>query len=250
MKFLLSILVCCTALLSAETPKPGETVENSLGMKLAYIPAGEFDMGSPGDEKGREGEEVRHHVKLTKAFRIGTTEVTAAQWQKLMQQKRGSFDGENLAAHEISWTDAVAFCEKLSKAEGKKYRLPTEAEWEYACRAGSSARFSGSEKLDELGWFDDNAGEQPHPVAAKKPNAWGLYDMHGNVTEWCADPYTTPYPSAEATDPAPPAEGKGRVTRGGSWSSFERGCRCASRGSVPVAHQLKTVGFRVVLENP
>ncbi|MCY3021711.1 MAG: SUMF1/EgtB/PvdO family nonheme iron enzyme [Planctomycetota bacterium] len=219
-------------------------------MRLAYIPAGEADMGSPGDEKGREDDEALHRVKLAKPFRIGVTEVTQAQWKAVMGQRRGEFEGDNLPVESVSWKDAVAFCEKLSKTEGKTYRLPTEAEWEYACRAGSAGRFSAADKLTDAAWYDDNGEEKTHPVAAKKPNAWGLYDMHGNVAEWCGDYYAPKYPAQAATDPTGPAEGTGRVVRGGSWSSFERGCRCASRSNVNQAHQMKTIGFRVVMELP
>jgi formylglycine-generating enzyme required for sulfatase activity len=233
------------ALQAADAPKPGDVVTNSIGMKLAYIPAGEFDIGSAADEKGHEEDETLHRVKITHAFRIGVTEVTQAQWKAVMGQRRGKFEGDDLPVEEISWADAKAFCEKLSKAEGKTYRLPTESEWEYACRAGAIGRFAG-EKLADLGWFDDNADEKTHPVTAKKPNAWGLYDMHGNVAEWCADAYAPGYPPGPVADPAGPAEGKGRVVRGGSFASLERGCRCASRSSAPAAYQMKTVGLRVV----
>ena len=229
----------------APAPKPGDIVTNSVGMKLAYVPAGEFDMGSAADEKGHEEDEARHRVKLTKAFRIGVTEVTQGQWKAVMGQRRGKFEGDDLPVEDVSWTDAKAFCEKLSKAEGKTYRLPTEAEWEDACRAGATGRFAG-EKLADLAWFDDNADGKTHPVATKKPNAWGLYDMHGNVAEWCADAYAPDYPSGTVVDPAGPAEGKGRVVRGGSFASLERGCRSASRSSTPAAYQMKTVGLRVV----
>jgi formylglycine-generating enzyme required for sulfatase activity len=251
------IFLGCAGIFAGEAPKPGdvqqssrivEVVAGASGIKFAFIPAGEFDMGSPADEKGREEEETKHRVKISKPFRMSTTEITQAQWKALMGQRRGEFDGENLPVESATWKDAVAFCEKLSQVEGKKCRLPTEAEWEYACRAGATGRFSGGEKLDELAWYDDNAEEKTHPVASKKPNAWGLYDMHGNVAEWCADFYVSPYAAQNATDPTGPAQGTGRVIRGGSWSSFERGCRSASRSSANPAHQPKTVGVRVLME--
>jgi formylglycine-generating enzyme len=217
-------------------------------MKMAFIPAGEFIMGSPADEKGREDDERQHTVKITKAFRIGVTEVTQAQWTKVMGQRKGKFAGDDRPVEEVSWKDAVAFCRKLSQLEGQTYRLPTEAEWEYAGRAGATGRFSGGARLVELGWCDDNGGDETHAVAGKRPNAWGLYDLHGNVAEWCADYYAPAYGTAQASDPAGPAEGKARVVRGGSFASFERGCRCASRGSTPESYQLKTLGFRIVQE--
>ena len=242
-----ALALALTALYAADAPKPGDVVTNSVGMKLAYIPAGEFDMGSAAGEKGHEEDEARHRVKITHAFRLGATEVTQSQWKAVMGQRRGKFEGDDRPVEEVSWTDAKAFCEKLSKADGKTYRLPTEAEWEYACRAGAAGRFGG-EKLADLAWFDDNADAATHPVAAKKPNAWGLYDMHGNVAEWCADAYAPGYPSGTVADPSGPAEGKGRVVRGGSFASLERGCRSASRSSAPAAYQMKTVGLRVVCE--
>ena len=228
-------------------PKPGDTVVNSVGMKLAYVPAGEFDMGSPADEKGHEEDEARHRVRISRPFRIGATEVTQAQWQAVMGRRRGRFEGADLPVEDVSWNEAVAFCERLSKAEGKTYRLPTEAEWEYACRAGAAGRFAG-EPLADFAWFDDTSDARTHPVATKKPNAWGLYDVHGNVAEWCADRYAAAYPSGPVTDPTGPAEGKARVVRGGSWASLERGCRCASRGNTPAAYQMGTIGLRVVME--
>ena len=232
---------------SAQAPKPGGTVANSVGMKLAYVPAGEFDMGSAAGEKGHEHDESRHRVRISRAFRIGATEVTQAQWQAVMGRRRGRFEGDDLPVEDISWKETVAFCEKLSKTEGKTYRLPTEAEWEYACRAGTDGRFAG-DRLEELAWFDDNSDARTHPVATKKPNAGGLYDVHGNVAEWCADYYAPAYPSGDVVDPAGPAEGKSRVVRGGSWASLARGCRCASRGNMPSAYQMRTIGFRVVME--
>ena len=235
-----------TALRAAEAPKPGETAANPIGMKLAYIPAGEFLMGSPAGEVGREEDEAPHRVKITRAFRLGATEVTQAQWKAVMGERRGKFEGDSLPVEDISWKDAAAFCEKLSKAEGKTYRLPTEAEWEYACRAGAAGRFA-AEGLDDLAWYDSTSEGRTHAVGAKKPNAWGLYDMHGNVAEWCADCYG-PYGGQEVADPKGPAEGKARVVRGGSWASFARGCRAASRSSTPAAYQLKFVGLRVLME--
>jgi len=243
------------------------------GIKFAFIPAGEFEMGSPADEKGREPDESLHRVKISKPLRMSVTEITQAQWRAVwgeLATRPTSFAGDDLPVEEVTWQDAVAFCEKLTAIEKRKCRLPTEAEWEYACRAGSSRRFSGAvpqasrlvagEKLGELGWYDDNAEEKPRPVARKKPNAWGLYDMHGNVAEWCSDfyeaPYAAPHPPlspggrglGEGADPAGPMQGSSRVVRGGSWASFERGCRCASRGNANPAHQMKTVGLRVVME--
>jgi len=219
-------------------------------MKLAYIPAGCFDMGSPPDEKGRQTDEFQHRVILTRPFYIAVTEVTQAQWQAVMGDVQCHFKGDNLPVEKVSWYEAVTFCKRLSQKEGKTYRLPTEAEWEYACRAGATGPFAGPGKLDEIGWYRANSKGQTHPVATKKPNAWGLYDMHGNVSEWCSDYYSPDYPQATVTDPVGPAEGKYRVIRGGSWDYFARGCRCAARSSAPPSYQLKQTGLRVVMELP
>jgi len=242
------LLLSCAAAFGGAGVNPGEVVTGASGIKFASIPAGEFEMGSPAGEKGREPEEAQHRVKISKPFRMSSTEITQSQWRAILGQRRSSFEGDDMPVEELTWQDAVAFCAKLSGIEKKKCRLPTEAEWEYACRAGSAGRFSGGEALTEVGWYDDNAAEKPHAVAQKKPNAWGLYDMHGNVAEWCSDFYEAPCAAKTTADPAGPPQGASRVVRGGSWSSFERGCRCASRGSANPAHQMKNVGFRVVME--
>jgi len=228
--------------------EPGSVIVNSIGMKLAYIPADEFEMGSPLDEQGRQEDEFLHRVKLTKPFFIGVTEVTQSQWEAVMGYNRSNFRGEDLPVEKVSWRDAAAFCEKLSEKEGKRYRLPTEAEWEYACRAGARGAFGGIGNIDDMGWYEANSEKRTHPVATKQANAWGLYDMHGNVSEWCSDIYGADYPVVAVVDPAGPTEGTYRVIRGGAWSTFGRGCRCAARNSAPVSYQLKQTGFRVVME--
>ena len=233
---------------SGAEPEAGSVIINSIGMKLAYIPAGAFDMGSPPDEKGRQDDEFQHRVKLTHPFRIGVTEVTQAQWRAVMGSVRCHFNGDNLPVEKVSWNDAVAFCKKLSEKEGRTYRLPTEAEWEYACRAGTTGPFAGTGKIDEMGWYEANSEGRTHPVATKKPNAWGLYDVHSNVSEWCNDYYRPDYPEVAVTDPTGPTEGKYRIIRGGSWGYFARGCRCAARSSAPASYQLKQTGLRIVME--
>ncbi len=230
-----------------ESPKPGDMVANSVGMKLAWIPAGEFSMGSPAEEALREGDERRHLVRIAQPFRMSTTEVTQAQWSAVMGPRKCAFEGADRPIDSVSWTDAAAFCQKLSQMEGKTYRLPTEAEWEYACRAGATGAFGGPEKPVDLAWFDDNSGDATHSVGTRRPNAWGLFDLHGNVAEWCGDRYDADY-SAPAEGDA--AASRGRVTRGGSYASFAAGLRCAARSSAPESYGLKFTGFRVVLEVP
>ncbi len=248
--FLLFVLGYLSAGCSGEEGniKPGDVIVNSIGMKLAYIPAEEFEMGSPVDENGRVEDEERHRVKLTRGFRIGVMEVTQEQWEAVMAFNRSNFKGDDLPVEKISWRDVVAFCKKLGEKEGNVYRLPTESEWEYACRAGAAVAFGGTGDLDEMGWYAENSDERTHPVGSKRANAWGLYDMHGNVSEWCSDRYGAEYPEGPVVDPTGPSEGTYRVIRGGSWSHFWRACRCAARGSAPVSYQLRQTGFRVVME--
>ncbi len=249
------LLVTAMVLLAAagcrtreKPPKPGDTFTNSIGMKLVCVPAGSFLMGSPDDEPRRADDEFQHKVDISRAFWIGTTEVTQKQWQAVMENNPSNFQGEELPVERMSWKSAVAFCRKLSEKEGRTYRLPTEAEWEYACRAGSAAAYAGTGELDDMGWYADNSGGATHPAGTKQPNGWGIYDMHGNVAEWCADFYDVQYPREEVTDPNGPAEGTYRVVRGGSWSSFAPSARCAARTSTPASYQVKQTGFRILLE--
>ena len=241
-------LVDCT---TGPVSDPGNLIANTLGMRLAYIPAGRFDMGSPPEEKGRQPDEFQHAVLLTRPFRISATEVTQAQWQAVMGANRSHFKGDDLPVEKVSWRDAVAFCERLSELEGGTYRLPTEAEWEYACRATTTTRFSTiTDELGTIAWYAANSDEHTHPVGSKRTNAWGLYDMHGNVSEWCSDYYEPQYPTVAVTDPTGPAEGKYHVMRGGSWGYFLRACRNAARSSALPAYQFIQTGFRVVMELP
>jgi formylglycine-generating enzyme required for sulfatase activity len=243
-----------------ETPTPASpaelptTLTNSIGMKLVLIPAGNFQMGS---DRGFDDEVPVHRVTLTRPFYLGVTEVTQAQYEETMGDNPSQLVGRpDLPVDTVPWDKAVAFCEKLSEREGVKYRLPTEAEWEYACRAGGTGRFGlgeggvevTGENVEEYAWFRLNSAET-QPVAQKKPNAWGLYDMHGNVFEWCQDNWLE-YPNKPAVDPvalAPKGQKKGEwfVLRGGSWEwGLDNGtasarCRCKK------ALRSRTVGFRV-----
>jgi formylglycine-generating enzyme required for sulfatase activity len=233
---------------NSRNEKPGKIVENSIGMRLAYIPGGSFTMGSEPDERGRQEEEVQHVVKITRSFWMSITEVTQTQWTAVMGFNRSNHQGSDLPVEKVSWGSVTEFCKKLSLKEGKLYQLPTEAEWEYACRAGSTGAFGGTGQLNDMGWYEDNSGGATHPVAGKKPNAWGLFDMHGNVAEWCGDYYVLEYADGEAVDPTGPKEGRARVVRGGSYSYFAASCRCAARSSLPESYQVPHVGFRVVME--
>ena len=233
-----------------KSPAAVRSVTNSVGMKLVRAEPGEFVMGSPAGEKGRHDDETPHPVRITRGYFIAATEVTQGHWQDVMGYNPCKVKGESLPATGISWSRAVEFCKKLSAREGKKYRLPTEAEWEYACRAGSGAAFAGCADADKMAWHMDNSSERPHEVGTRQPNAWGLYDMHGNALEWTADWYAGEYGRGQAVDPEGPGQGKTRVARGGSWLHFPRACRSAARMSVRPASGPGHVSFRVVMDAP
>ena len=236
-----------------------KTVTNTIGMVLIEIPAGTFTMGSPAGEKGRQENEEQVTVTLTKPFGLGKTEVTQGQWQKVMGTE--PWEGQSFVQADkdcptscVDWNDATAFCQRLTDTDhtngelpaGEGYRLPTEAEWEYACRAGTITAFSfgnDEQQLGNYGWFSGNVFSYPHAVGMKKPNPWGLYDMHGNVMEWCSDWYDRKL--SGGTDPVGPGGGSRRVLRGGSWGIFPDSCRSASRHYVVPSYRLYNLGFRV-----
>jgi formylglycine-generating enzyme required for sulfatase activity len=208
---------------------------NAIGMNFVYLPPGSFMMGSPANESDHDSDEKQHRVTLTKGFYIQTTEVTQGQWKEVMGNNPSDFNhcGDDCPVEQVSWNDAQDFLSKLNRIEGtSKYRLPTEAEWEYAARAGSTTRFcfgDDERRLGEYAWYDSNSMEKTHTVAKKRPNTWGLYDMHGNVWEWCQVRFGD-YPSSSVADPNGPSSGSHRVYRGGSWISNPRYCWSAFRG--------------------
>jgi len=229
-------------------------------LDLVLIPAGKFVMGSPDTEKGRMSDEgPQREVTISKPFYMGVTEVTQAQWRAVMGTEpwrgaRFTASVADYAANWISWNDTVAFCKALSKKTGKTVRLPTEAEWEYACRAGSKTRFSFGDddtKLGDYAWYLGNVRDEGEicelPVGRKKPNAWGLYDMHGNLYERCADCYADSYADAKLVDPQGPSLGSQRVFRGGSWINGPENSRSAERMK-GVSDGSFAIGFRVVVE--
>ena len=242
--------------------KSGEVVTNSIGMKLVSIPSGSFTMGSPANEAGRSNDETSIAVTISRPFYLGVTEVTQGQWTSVMgttpwKGKGYVQEGSNYPATYVSWDDAVAFCKKLSDKEGKNYRLPTEAEWEYACRGGSTTAYSfGSDanQLSEFGWWggligDGNAKAEKyaHLVGQKRANGFGLYDMHGNVWEWCSDWYGNNL--AGGRDPQGVNSGTYRVFRGGGWDGAAVDCRSAGRGWDAPDIRDGSVGFRVSLQS-
>jgi formylglycine-generating enzyme required for sulfatase activity len=219
-------------------------------MTFVLIPLGSFTMGSPLREKERGNNEIQHQVAISNSFYMQTTEVTQAQWYAVMGDNPSHFKGADLPVDRVSYKDIEGFIQKLNKIDkAAKYRLPTEAEWEYACRAGSKTAFCFGDEASRLGeyaWYKGNAGDQTHPVGKKKRNAWGLYDMHGNVWEWCQD-WFGDYPSASVTDPGGPPSGSACVMRGGSWFYRAEYCRSAERGSNPPNLRNNRIGFRLVL---
>jgi formylglycine-generating enzyme required for sulfatase activity len=274
---------------------PSSSTIARLGYTMVRVPAGKFLMGSPGDEPGREDDEAQHWVTITKPFLLGATEVTQGQWQKVMGNNPSHFQncGADCPVEQVSWNDVIDFCNKLSDLEGLTrcysgtgnaiqwdractgYRLPTEAEWEYAARAGTTtALYTGpltiagdhnGPELDPIAWYGGNSGVNysggadcsgwsnkqyssstcgTHPVARKRGNDWGLYDMLGNVWELTWDWYGS-YPSGSVTDPTGPGGGSGRVGRGGGWSSGARGCRSALRGNSAPGLRFVFLGFRL-----
>jgi formylglycine-generating enzyme required for sulfatase activity len=236
-------------------------ITNTIGMKLNLIPAGTFTMGSPEGEPDRKDNEQQHPVTISKAFYMQTTEVTQGQWKELMDTepwkgKQYVKEGPDYPATYVSWNDAVAYCKTLSEKEGKTYRLPTEAEWEYACRAGTETAWSFGDDETALGdyaWHPENAWrideKYAHQVGLKKPNAFGLYDMHGNVYEWCHDYFEEDYyKQSPAKDPTGPVTGAFRVFRGGSWYYNSRTTRSAGRNRFVADYRNFRHGFRLVRE--
>jgi len=251
---------------------PGTPYTNSLGMKFSYIPPGEFTMGSPETEKGRNDDETPHKVVLTKGFYLGVYEVTQEEYQQIMGTNPSDFaatgavgskvaglDTQRFPVERVSWDEAVEFCRKLSAREGQTYRLPTEAQWEYACRAGTTTPFhfgtncNGSQAncRGDLPYGTTLKGPylgRPSTVGQYPPNAWGLYDLHGNVREWCID-WLRDAPAGTVTNPTDPTSGTSpRIIRGGSWYSGPQDCRSANRNGNAPEFRSGTLGFRVVLE--
>ena len=225
---------------------------NFLGMAFVYIEPDTFMMGSPSSAPYREKDEKQHRVTLTKGYYLQTTEVTQGQWKAVMGTNPSKFSncGDDCPVETVSWNDIQDFIRKLKQQEGgSKYRLPTESEWEYACRAGSTTAYCFGGSKGDLGsyvWYDTNSGSRTHPVGQKQPNAWGLYDMHGNVWEWCSDRYGD-YASGTVTDPEGPSSGDSRVFRGGSWYDYARNCRSANRDWYSPGERSRSLGFRLVL---
>ncbi len=241
------------------------TFTNSLGMQFNLIPSGTFTMGSPGYDTKRQ-----HEVTLSRPYYMGVYEVTQGEWKRVMgtsisaQAQQGTYskelrgEGDRYPMYYVSWDDCQKFVDKLNaqyKEEleqklgpGWRYRLPSEAEWEYACRGGTTGSYGGTGDLDTMGWYIGNSGEKTHEVGGKKPNGYGLYDMHGNVVEWCNDWYGD-YPSGSVTDPPGVSSGSDRVCRGGGWIDDAAYCRSASRSVSTPANRFISLGVRLSLSS-
>jgi formylglycine-generating enzyme required for sulfatase activity len=264
-------LLACLSLLLIQHVEGQDSFTNSIGMKFVYVKPGTFMMGSSFKEMKRvfqnypfekELDERPHQVTLTEGFYIQATEVTQHQWKEIMGTNPSSFVmcGDTCPVENVSWEDVQLFIQKLNVREKttpshNEYMLPTEAQWEYACRAGSATPFTngkwigleGDLSLNKVAWYSVNSFEKVHPVATKNPNKWGLYDMHGNVLEWCSNSKYR-YPSYPVKNPPVSYldSGSNRVYRGGSWNDLPYACRSAYRKDAAKDFQYKNLGFRLI----
>ena len=271
----------------ASSPKQGDTVvEPLVNMSLVYIEPGKFTMGSPADEVDHYNDEKQHEVEIKKGFWMGQHEVTFEQYDaftkathRVKARDLSRWGRDDRPVIYVKWFYAYEFAEWLSKETGHKYRLPTEAEWEYAARAGTTSAFSFGEHvggmdnhsffkrlmdigdanaskasaqralLDEYAWYGENGNQQTHPVGQKKPNPWGLYDMHGNVWEWTCSVYSEDSDGSEQRCVDKPKSNARRSVRGGAWSFYAKGMRSADRRFFDPVYRLPYIGFRVVRED-
>ncbi len=274
-----AFLMCLSSVSQIMAQESGENYTIDLPGKqkldMVWIKPGSFKMGSPENELGRDSDETQHEVKISKEFWLGKYEVTQAQWDAVMGSNDSEFTGETLPVTNVSWLKAMEFCEELTKMEeeagnlpeGYKYTLPTEAQWEYACRAGTRTSLNSGKNittkewyekcpnLDKVGWYEKNSSGTPHPVGKKQPNEWGLYDMHGNVLEWCLDHCDWNWIDGVVTDTYIDGikdplckTGSSRVMRGGSWyNRYAYFCRSAYRYHHYPDGRDNGSGFRVAL---
>lgn len=209
----------------------GTLTVNGIKYNMVWVEGGTFRMGATSEQGSEISDEKPVHSVTLSGYYIGKTEVTQALWQAVMGSNPSYFEGDDLPVEQVSWDDCQEFIRKLNSLTGQNFRLPTEAEWEFACRGGNNSRgykYSGSNYIDNVAWYDGNSGDKTHPVATKSPNELGIYDMSGNVWEWCADRYGD-YSSGRQTNPKGPYDGSNRVFRGGSWNYRARRCRSSNR---------------------
>ena len=222
---------------------------DGVSFKMIHVDGGSFMMGTPKDDFDAFDDEKRRHRVSLSAYYIGETQVTQALWKAVMRSNPSNRNGDNLPVDSVSWDDCQVFINHLNEKTGKSFRLPTEAEWEYAARGGSSSlgfMYAGSNELSKVGWFVGNSKSKTHPVREKRANELGLYDMSGNVWEWCQDWYLD-YDSHAQTNPLGPAHGSRRVLRGGGWGINARFCRVSRRGSGSPGSRFNDCGFRLAL---
>ena len=241
------ISISCGGSMPTDTLTPGEVgdiwVRPADGMEMVFVPGGEFQMGS---NDGDDNEKPVHTVTVSD-FYIGKYEVTQKEWRDIMGNNPSSFKGDNLPVEKVSWNDIQKFIKKLNTKTGLNYRLPTDAEWEYAARGGNKSKgykYSGSNNIDDVAWYRDNSGKKTHSVGSKKANELGIYDMSGNVREWCNDRYGS-YSSNSQTNPIGASSGSYRVYRGGSYAYYANSCRVANRSDYPDSRSFH-IGFRLL----
>lgn len=281
---LFATLILSTGATAADAPRQGNTfIEPLVNMSFVYIEPGKFKMGSPEDEVDRYNDERQHEVEIKKGFWMGQYEVSFNQYDAYIKATRrakardlSNWGRGSRPVIYIKWFYANEFAKWLSKKTGHKYRLPTEAEWEYTARAGTTTAFSfgghiggmdnhsffkklldaGKANTDEqkalmneYAWYGENGQQQTHPVGEKKPNPWGLYDMHGNVWEWTSSVYSEDYDGSELISVADPKSNQKRSVRGGAWSFYAKGMRSADRRFFSPVMRLPYIGFRLVRED-
>ena len=221
----------------------------NVSYRMIYVSGGTFTMGATSEmTEPWDDEKPTHQVTLS-SYYIGETEVTQALWKAVMGSNPSHFKGDNLPVEKVSWNDCQTFISKLNALTGKRFRLPTEAEWEFAARGGNQSRhtqYSGSSRIDDVAWYDGNSGSKTHPVKTKQPNELGIYDMTGNVYEWCQDWFGN-YSSYAQTNPTGAGSGSRRVNRGGCWDGPPRYCRSSHRGNRTPGNSGYNLGLRLVL---
>ena len=220
-----------------------------INMKMIWVEGGEFMMGCTSEQSGCEGDEQNVRRVTVDGFYIGMLEVTQSQWEKVVGTNSSWYRGANLPVETVSWEEAMEFCRLLSNKTGRTYTLPTEAQWEYAARGGKKAdgtKYAGSNMIDAVAWYTANGSTSTQPCGTKRANALGIYDMSGNVREWCKDWYSSSYTSYDTNNPAGPSSGSYRVIRGGGWLSDASNCRVANRAGESPGYRNLSLGFRIV----
>ena len=227
----------------------GTLTVNGIKYNMVWVDGGTFRMGATSEQGSTWDYEKPVHSVTLSGYYIGKTEVTQALWKAVMGSNPSEFKGDNRPVESVSWDDCQAFIRKLNALTGQNFRLPTEAEWEFACRGGNNSRgykYSGSNYIDNVAWHDGNFGDKTHPVATKSPNELGIYDMSGNVWEWCADWYGD-YSSGRQTNPKGPYDGSRRVRRGGCWYFGAGNCRSSNRSNYNPTYRNYYLGLRLAL---